>query len=102
VGGSLQKYVIVKPHVPIVWPVQHGVNLIQKEVSSLEEARFLFDFECQNNPLSLFRGEPSILNNFRVLSTYTLNVIKPANISSWSTSHCGKKVKRPLVFKLMQ
>jgi hypothetical protein len=31
-----------------------------------------------------------------------LNVIKPSYGSTWSTSHCGKKVKRFLVFKLMQ
>ncbi len=45
VGGSLKKYVVACPHVSIVWPIQHGVNLTQKEVSSLEEDGFMFDYE---------------------------------------------------------
>jgi hypothetical protein len=44
-GGFLQKYVVVRPHVLSIWLDQHGVNLIQKDVSSLEEVGFMFDLE---------------------------------------------------------
>jgi hypothetical protein len=42
------------------------VNLTHKEVSYLEEARFLFDFKQRNNPQSLFRNELSTSSNFQV------------------------------------
>ncbi len=102
VRGFSQKYVVVRLHVLIVWHVQHGLNLNQKEVSYLEKVGFLFGFEHKNNPQSLFKGEPSTSSNFQVPSTYTLNVIKLAYVSSWPTFCCGKKVRRPLMFKLMQ
>jgi hypothetical protein len=63
VGGSLKKYVVACPHVSTVWPIQHGVNLTQKEVSSLEEDGFMFDYEHKKDPYSLFRGEPFTLSN---------------------------------------
>jgi hypothetical protein len=69
-----------------IWLVQHGINLIQKEVSSLEDVRFLFDFKHRNNPQSLFRDELSTSNNFQVLSTYTLNVIRSTYANNWPTS----------------
>jgi hypothetical protein len=43
VGGIAQKFTIVRPTVPTVWPIQEGTNLTQKEVITLEEARFSFD-----------------------------------------------------------
>jgi hypothetical protein len=42
----MQKYVVVKPSVPIVWPIQEGINLTQKEVITLEEAGFSFYHNC--------------------------------------------------------
>jgi hypothetical protein len=63
-GGYSQKYAIARPHVPIIWPIQHGVKLIQKKISSLEKIGFLFDFEHKTNLRSLFKGEPSTSNNF--------------------------------------
>jgi hypothetical protein len=62
----------------------------------------MFDSECKNNPWTLFRGEPSTSRNFQVPSTFTPNVIRPTDANSWPTFHCGKKVRRPLVFKLTQ
>jgi hypothetical protein len=50
VGRSLKKYVVVCPHVSTVWPIQHSVNLTQKEVSSLEEDGFMFDYEHKKDP----------------------------------------------------
>ncbi len=34
--GTTQKFVIVIPIVPIVWPIQEGTNLTQKEVTTLD------------------------------------------------------------------
>jgi hypothetical protein len=64
VGGSAQKYVVVRLHVPIVWPIHHGVNLNKKKVSYLEEVGFLFDSKHKNNLQSLFKGEPSTSSSF--------------------------------------
>jgi hypothetical protein len=46
----MRKFAIVRSQVSIVWPIQHGINVIQKEVSCLEEVGFFFIFECRNNP----------------------------------------------------
>jgi hypothetical protein len=69
-----------------IWQVPHGINLTQKEVSSLEDVRFLFDSKHRNNPQSLFRGDLSTSSNFQVLSTYTPNVIRPTYVSNLPTS----------------
>jgi hypothetical protein len=76
--------------------------MIQKEVSFLEEAGFLFNSKQCTNPRSLFRDEPSTSSNFQVPSTCRLDVIRPTDANIWPTSHCGKKVRRPSMFKLMQ
>jgi len=54
VGGIAQKFVVAKPLVPIVWPIQEGTNLTQKEVTTLEETRFSFNHLFRNNIQSLF------------------------------------------------
>ncbi len=54
------------------------------------------------NLQSLFRGEFFTSSNFQVPSTFTPNVIGLVNASSWPTSPCGKKVRRPSMFKLTQ
>jgi hypothetical protein len=38
----MRKYVIARHLVPTVWPIQAGTNLVQKEVTILEEAGFSF------------------------------------------------------------
>jgi hypothetical protein len=43
VHGTTQKYTVVRPSVPTVWPIQEGIDLIQKEATTLEETRFSFD-----------------------------------------------------------
>jgi hypothetical protein len=73
VGGTIEKFVVVKPQILIAWLVQQNVNLTQKEVSCMEEARFLFNFEHKNNHQSLFKGQPSTTNNFEMLIIYTHN-----------------------------
>ncbi len=100
-GGFSRKYVVTRLHVPFVWLVQHGVNLTHREVSSLKEVGFLFDSKWCTNLQSLFKVEPSTSSNFQAPSTCGLDVIRLVDVSNWPTSHCGKKVRRPLVFKLM-
>jgi hypothetical protein len=43
IDGTTQKFTIVKSAIPIVWPIQEGINLIKKEVIILKEARFSFE-----------------------------------------------------------
>jgi hypothetical protein len=43
VNGTTQKYAIIKPLIPIVWPIQEDINLTQKEITTLEEVGFSFD-----------------------------------------------------------
>jgi hypothetical protein len=42
VDGTMRKYPIVRPSIPTLWPIQEEINLIQKVVTTLEEARFSF------------------------------------------------------------
>jgi hypothetical protein len=39
---------------PPIWPIQEGINLIQNELITLEEARFFFDYIRKSNVQSLF------------------------------------------------
>jgi hypothetical protein len=43
VGGTTRKFAVARPAIPTVWPIQEGINLTQKEVTTLEEERFSFD-----------------------------------------------------------
>jgi hypothetical protein len=43
VGGTTRKFIVIKLVVPTIWPIQEGINLTQKEVITLEKARFSFD-----------------------------------------------------------
>ncbi len=46
VSGTMRKYVVVRPSVPIVWLIQEGTDLIWKEVTTLEEVGFSFNCSC--------------------------------------------------------
>jgi hypothetical protein len=46
VNGITRKYAIIRPSVPIIWLIQEGTKLTQKEVTILEEAGFSFDHNC--------------------------------------------------------
>jgi hypothetical protein len=59
VHGITQKYVVARPLVPIVWPIQEGIDLIEKEATTLKEMGFSFD--C-NHVRSLF-GSQSFNSN---------------------------------------
>jgi hypothetical protein len=45
----MENYTIARPTIPIVWPIKESTNLTQKEVITLEEARFSFDHLYRNN-----------------------------------------------------
>ncbi len=49
VSGTMENYTIARPTIPIVWPIKESTNLTQKEVITLEEARFSFDHLYRNN-----------------------------------------------------
>ncbi len=40
-GGLGRKYVVDRPHVPIIWPIQESTCLIQNEVIMLKEVCFV-------------------------------------------------------------
>jgi hypothetical protein len=44
VSGTTQKYAVVRPLGPTIWLIQKNIDLIQKEVTTLEEVRFSFDY----------------------------------------------------------
>jgi hypothetical protein len=48
----------------------------------------------------LFKGEPSTSSNFQAPSTCRIYVIILVDVSNWPTTRCGKKVRRPLMFRL--
>jgi hypothetical protein len=54
VGGTTQKFVVVKLAVLTIWPIQEGTNLIQKEATTPKEVGFSFDCLRKNNAQSLF------------------------------------------------
>jgi hypothetical protein len=62
----------------------------------------LFDYEHKNNLYSLFGGQPFIIKKYQLPIVYMQNFIMPIDLNSWFITHCGKKVKWPLVFKLTQ
>jgi hypothetical protein len=59
----MRKYVFARSQFLTIWQIQHGVNLIQKEVSFLEKVMFFFNSKHKNNLWSLFKGEPSTTSN---------------------------------------
>jgi hypothetical protein len=51
VSGTTWKYVVVKPSILILWPIQEGTNLTQQKETTLEEAWFSLNY---NHVQSLF------------------------------------------------
>jgi hypothetical protein len=54
--GRREKYVVARPSIPTVWPIQEGIDLTQKEVTTLEKVGFSFDQSCVQ---SLFGSQSS-------------------------------------------
>ncbi len=54
VGGTRKKYCLDRPLVPSMWPMQVGINLIQFEVTNLEEAWFVLCEVRKCAPWTLF------------------------------------------------
>jgi hypothetical protein len=72
VDGTMRKYVVVKFSVPIVWPIQEGSDLIQKEVTTLKEVGFSFD----HNPVqSLFGSQLCSSSILHVLAMNVHNIV---------------------------
>jgi hypothetical protein len=102
VGGTIQKLGVARLVVPTIWPIQEGVNLTQKEVTILEEARFSFDHLCRNNAQSLFGFQSLSSSNSHVPLVNCHNLVKLFNATCWLTTRGGKKVRRHFVFKIIQ
>ncbi len=66
-GGIVQKLAIIRPTIPTLWPIQEGINLTQKDVTTIEEVVFSFDHLCRNNAQSLFGFQSSSSSNSHVL-----------------------------------
>jgi hypothetical protein len=62
------KYVIARAWIPTIWPIQEGSDLIQKEVTTLEEVGFSFDCNCAQ---SLFGSQ---LSNSSILHVPAMNI----------------------------
>jgi hypothetical protein len=99
VGWTMWKYVVVRPLVAIVWPIQEGADLIQKEVTTLEEARFSFDHSCVQR---LFGSQSFSSSISHVLVMNVHNILRSTNASCWPIICDGKKVRWPSVFKITQ
>jgi hypothetical protein len=93
------KYIVVRPSIPIVWFIQEGIDLTQKEVITLEEVGFSFD---RSHVQSLFGSQSSSPSSLHVLAMSVHNIVWPTDASCWPTTCGGKKVKWPSTFKITQ
>ncbi len=82
-----QKIAISRHVVPTIWLIQEGINLIQKEVTTLEEARYSFDRLHKNNTQSLFGSQFSSSSNSHVSIVSCHSLMKLSNASYWPTIH---------------
>jgi hypothetical protein len=83
----------------IVWLIQKGTHLIQKEVITLEEAGFSF---YHNHIQSLFGSQLFSPSNPHVTCMSVHSIMQLTDASFWPITHGGKKVKRPFIFKITQ
>ncbi len=103
ISGTLWKFIVVKLVVPIVWPIQKGINLIQNEIIILKEAWFSFDHLHKSNAWSLFSSQSSCSSNSHVPIVVSCpSFVRIFDASCWPTTCGGKKVRWPLVFKMIQ
>lgn len=80
-------YVIDKPEIPTIWPVQIGTKLTREEILSLEEAGFQLEEQKELSPRKLFGGHTTNVMD-------TINRPKPANPNDYATTRFGKPVRR--------
>jgi hypothetical protein len=76
---------------------QEGINLIQKKLTTLEEVGFSFDHSYDQ---SLFGSQSSSSNILHVPTMSVHIAVWSANACCWPTTCGGKKLRRPLVFKI--
>jgi hypothetical protein len=91
------KYAIIRPSIPIVWPIQEDIDLIQKEVTTLKEMGFPYNY---SHVQSLFASQSSNSNISHVLVMNVHNIVRSTNASCWPTTHGDKKVKQRPIFKI--
>jgi hypothetical protein len=72
VDGIVQKYAVVRPLVPTIWPIQEDNDSIQKEVITLEEGRFSFE---HNHARSLFGSQSCSSSILHVLAMNVHNIV---------------------------
>ncbi len=102
-GEIIRKFAIARHVVPTIWPIQKGSNLTQKKVITLEKAtRFSFDCLHKNNTRNLFGSQSYSSSNSHVPIVSCHNLVRLSNSNCWPTTHDGKKVRRPFVFKITQ
>jgi hypothetical protein len=85
-----------------IWVLQGVGSASQKEVTTLEETRFSFDCLCKNKAQSLFGFQSSNSSNSHVPIVNYHNPMRLADASCWPTTHGGKKVRWPSMFKITQ
>jgi len=81
VGRTRRKYYVDSPLVPSTWLVQIGIDLIQFEVTALEEAKFVMCEAHKCVPWTLFVNE----------STTPCNQL--ANPKVWPKTHNNKPIR---------
>jgi hypothetical protein len=89
IGGTTQKIVISRHVVPTIWVIQEGINLIQKDVTTLEKARFSCDRPHRNNTQSLFGSQFSSSSNSHVPVVSCHSLVRLSDASYWPTI-CGE------------
>jgi len=66
-----------------VWPIQEGTNLTQKEVTTLEEVGFSFDYMHRNIAQSLFGFKSFSSSNSHVPTVSCHSRVKSFDASCW-------------------
>ncbi len=80
VGRTWRKYCVDRPFVPSTWPMQIRTNLIQFEVTTLEEAWFILCEAWKCASQTFFISESTLLLNWLVdLTTWPKTCNNKAN-----------------------
>lgn len=88
VSGTKWKYVIDRPQVSNIWLVQQGINLIQNEVTCLEE--FSFSFNCLwRLTFGIYLGVRVLLQSSPLVATYTTFLFYHGNSTRLTNLACA-------------
>lgn len=89
VGGLGRKYVVDRPHVPTICPIQEGPYLIQDKVTMLKEVNFVL----VSNSIVFF------VIFLTVISTRMHQLL---DVDSWPKFCNNKNIQCPQTFKLLK